>query len=141
MDQLVPVLEEFVKTYSGQINKDFWNNIFCDDYARNGSGSVITISGWILAIFPYDKNDKKLLKNHYSKLKVSVEDIPNYAAKVPFQLVLNDNTSHAMEFIAGFANVLNENGMFRPQLTAAIASNDYEQMKILLQMASNGMPC
>ena len=57
---------------------------------------------------------------------MSVENIPNYAAKVPFQLVLNDNTSHAMEFIAGFANVLNEKGRFRPQLTAAIASNDSE---------------
>ena len=123
IDQLVPVLEQFVKTYKGEFDLDFWNNGFCHNYGVHGSGSGASkvINGWILTFFPYDIHDKVLLTEHYSKKRVKLKDIPNSSAKVPFKLLLSDGTLHDLVFLAGFANVLNENGKFRPQMTAALA--------------------
>ena len=121
IDQLVPILQEFVKTYQGEVDLKFWNNIFCHNYAKVGSGHEIRLSGWILTFFPYDKNDSVLLNMHYSNLRVSMDKIPCYAAKVPFKLALFDESCYDMMFLAGFSNVVNENGRFRPQLSAGVA--------------------
>jgi len=47
---LVPILDQFIESYKGNVNKDFWNKI-CDRIPR-GSGSPY-ITGWINIFVPF----------------------------------------------------------------------------------------
>jgi hypothetical protein len=48
---LSPVLDEFVKASEGNINHDFWSEI----YKRSGGSGGPYISGWVIKFFPYLK--------------------------------------------------------------------------------------
>jgi hypothetical protein len=51
----LPIFDEFIKTYQGNVNKEFWIKV-CDitrDTRRRygGGGSGKTITGWVLQLF------------------------------------------------------------------------------------------
>ncbi|CAF0922465.1 unnamed protein product [Adineta steineri] len=48
---LLPILNEFIKTYEGKVDVEFWNHIADAKRGRLGSGSTEYISGWILKLF------------------------------------------------------------------------------------------
>jgi hypothetical protein len=58
-DELEPVLQEFVNASQGNINKEFWMNIFDEKRYISGSGSASIIDGWIVKFFPYGTNGKR----------------------------------------------------------------------------------
>jgi hypothetical protein len=51
----LPIFDEFIKTYQGNVNKDFWIKVcditrdMRDRYGDGGSGKLIT--GWVLQLF------------------------------------------------------------------------------------------
>jgi len=49
---LLPIIDEFINSYNGNINNDFWQQ--CVNSTAYGSGSKY-ISGWVLAFEPFDK--------------------------------------------------------------------------------------
>jgi len=52
-DYLEPVIANIVKTYKGEeIDPLFWKSIY-KHYSSNGSGTVPTVDGWIVNLFPY----------------------------------------------------------------------------------------
>lgn len=53
---LVPILDKFIESYEGKVNKVFWNCIYKVVPPGEGSGAVTTVTGWILNFFPYIKN-------------------------------------------------------------------------------------
>jgi len=100
---LVPILDEFVQSYSGNVNKDFWNRIA---HKTGGGSGPRYLSGWIVAFIPWDEHDRYVLKdwndikknNCYGK--VNVNDVPTSAVSVP--VVINDNgTEYNTTFYAG----------------------------------------
>lgn len=110
---LVPILDEFIKTYQGQVNKDFWNRI-C--HKEGGGSGPSYLSGWIIAFIPFNKKGKYIL-NPLSKIekyalnplglisthnygRINTKDIPQCAVEVPLEI--NDNgTSYKMSLYAG----------------------------------------
>lgn len=48
-EELEPIIQEFIHVYDGQINREFWNDIYKDMVEYNG----MYISGWCLKLFPY----------------------------------------------------------------------------------------
>jgi hypothetical protein len=49
VDNLIPILDEFVAVYDGKINKKFWQSI----YKISEHYSPIYSTGWIIKFFPY----------------------------------------------------------------------------------------
>lgn len=90
---LSPVLDEFVLSYQGKVDKDFWNAI-CN-YIPGGSGPSY-ISGWINVFIPFRKGKYCLDQCPYfanpSDFKygcVETGAVPTCAVEVPVKV--NDN--------------------------------------------------
>jgi uncharacterized protein DUF4419 len=60
-DVLVPVLQEFVNAYQGNVNLDFWERICTHN--RVGSGGQKKFRGWFVALSPFDADGKYLLRS------------------------------------------------------------------------------
>jgi hypothetical protein len=100
---LVPILDEFINSYSGNVDKDFWNRIA---HQKGGGSGPRYLSGWILAFIPFDDKDNYILReweqvqenNCYGR--VNVNDVPTSAVSVP--VVIDDNGHlHNTTFYAG----------------------------------------
>ena len=57
MPVLLPVLDEFVASYKGQVNHGFWQSMVKLRH-RGGSGACSAVSGWLQILFPYLKAGK-----------------------------------------------------------------------------------
>ena len=86
------VLDEFVSSYKGHVNIDFWNRISMK--ISRGSGATY-IEGWILSFIPFDKDGNYIL-NSLNEIKttnkygtIETEDVPMSGVEVPVKI--NDN--------------------------------------------------
>jgi hypothetical protein len=75
LSKLIPVLEEFVKTKKGDVNKGFWNKVMRKDFnqvglIRGGYGNekINYITGWIRYFFPKYMRNNRLEDNSFSKI-------------------------------------------------------------------------
>jgi len=93
IDNLVPILDKFISTYSGNVDQEFWSKVMNIKYGRLGSGSTSYISGWILKFYGLDG-------------EVEVSDIKNDFINVPIKL---DNKCTGIKkmvnFYGGFGGV------------------------------------
>ncbi|CAF1689882.1 unnamed protein product [Adineta ricciae] len=77
LQDLIPILNEFIETYQGNVNVEFWNHIVDAKRGRLGSGSAEYLNGWILKLF-YDieeTNREKITSSdiHLNSIQVPVE--------------------------------------------------------------------
>ncbi|CAF1031714.1 unnamed protein product [Rotaria sordida] len=82
IEDLLPILNEFIQTYQEKVDVDFWNQIVDLKRGRLGSGSTEYITGWILKLF-FDingKNSNTIMFSdiHLNSIHVPVE-VENYA--------------------------------------------------------------
>ena len=56
MPFLLPVLDEFVESYRGQVNHGFWQSMVKLRHGREQSGASPSVSGWMQILFPYLKS-------------------------------------------------------------------------------------
>ncbi len=72
--ELEPVLSEFISVFEGDININFWKNIY-KEYSNYG---IFAVSGWIIKLYPYMEvlGDRELDKEK-GMYKVEYEFIPN----------------------------------------------------------------
>ena len=61
---LMPVLDQFVSAYAGNVNADFWQRI-CTSKSH-GSGGQQTFRGWFLVFAPFDSKGKYILDDFAS---------------------------------------------------------------------------
>ena len=112
VDDLTPILNEFVLAAEGKANRAFWQNIVMklrpDEFRGGGGCSPDTptkVDGWFLKLIPFDKNGRTPKKVAYN-----TEDMLPNVASAPFTYkVLDDlgNTisSTPMDMIAGLVGV------------------------------------
>jgi hypothetical protein len=113
VDQLEPVLHEFVRASEGQVDKGFWNSM----YKREDAYETRYINGWVTKFFPYIGGDR----NKFGKYdRYRYGDIPRGLACVDAVLVYDelDPNGKPLEFIAGFLGVEQnrETKALRPQI-------------------------
>lgn len=60
IDLLIPVLDEFINTFSGSCDNDFWQRI-CTSKSR-GSGGEKKYGGWMFVFSPFDKEGNYILR-------------------------------------------------------------------------------
>lgn len=79
--QLRPILQEFIKTAKGDIDRSFWKNIITYQSDGCGVGAKNEFDGWLIKFFPYNKDGKRLdLKKLYLG---DAHNLPNEIVKVP----------------------------------------------------------
>ena len=75
---LLPILNEFIRTYEEKVDVDFWNRIIDKKRGRLGSGSTEYISGWVLNLFyGIDANNSD---------KVDFDDVTLDSIRVPVEV-------------------------------------------------------
>lgn len=90
IDDVEPILEEFIRASQGSINKRFWMNMY-KLHKESGYGNPEVINGWIVKFFPYTSHGDK---NNLSELRANT-DLPNEIVKVDLaykDLLTGDNT-------------------------------------------------
>ncbi|CAG8643765.1 8847_t:CDS:1 [Ambispora gerdemannii] len=101
LDRLEPVIAQFVATYKGEVNEDFWSVI--KSQKPYGSGMMTPCwDGWICAFFPYDKKGKKLNLN-----QIVPDQIPDGLLHVPF-IISSPFQTRNCQMSAGFLGARQE---------------------------------
>ena len=101
INELEPLLEEFVKASQGKVDTEFWRNMF-KYHSEIRYGTPTIIDGWIVKFFPYDKNAKR---NNLKEL-IGSNSLPEEIVKVDLKYIdLNPNgqtVETPLELWAGF---------------------------------------
>lgn len=112
LQHLLPVLDKFVESAGGDVDKAFWSNII----KRGGGSGGPYISGWVNAFFPYLKEDKR--NQGQAKVNRHMDwqkpydgfggnhpgDYPESSATCPFTWNYY-GTDYKMEFAAGVVGI------------------------------------
>jgi len=105
IDKLEPILQEFILTSQGKINKKFWNSM----YKIKSTYNKGLLNGWILIFFPYLNSGTHLTKNKFINEKSDYIDsnmLPQGIGKIYFKWIhLPENKTYDMELYAGFIGI------------------------------------
>lgn len=124
-DIVLPIIDEFLKSYDGEPNYCFWQNMVKFRTTGSGSGSFDFLSGWLHTLFPYLSGREGVVKpNPYMKpwlqsasalyLGPKPNEIPIQISSVPVQWMYYEK-EFQMHFHAGFRGVKQEaDGTVRP---------------------------
>ncbi|MBK8806762.1 MAG: DUF4419 domain-containing protein [Bacteroidales bacterium] len=74
IDELEPILKQIIETSKGNIDKDFWRNMF-KYHTLEKYGAPKVIDGWIVKFFPYDKDGKRFSLKELSDKSNLAEEI------------------------------------------------------------------
>lgn len=113
VDNLIPILDQFVYASEGKINAEFWESIIKYKFDYEDT----YINGWIIKFFPYLR--KKVSANtgvqttmlspnpylyevDFHKARLIPRDFPEGIAKIDFTWIDGNLGKYSMEFRAGF---------------------------------------
>ena len=86
VDEMLPVLEKIKRASEGEVDKDFWRNMFkyhnYDGYLFCGASSP-DIDGWIVKFYPYDEKGRR---NDLEKLYEGDQHLPSEVLSVPLKI-------------------------------------------------------
>ena len=85
INDLEPLLKEFVNASKGDIDKSFWQKMF-KYHTKKKYGAPKIIDGWIVKFFPYDKDGKR---NNLKTLTAG-SDLPDEIVKVDLKYIYID---------------------------------------------------
>ncbi|MBC7567776.1 MAG: DUF4419 domain-containing protein [Pedobacter sp.] len=133
IDELEPLLKEFVKASNGNANKDFWRNMF-KYHTLKEYGAPKVIDGWIVKFFPYTKTGKR---NTLKSLS-GTDGLPSEMVKVDldFLTVSKEGTETTpLEMWAGFTGLEQNSKTFalKPAIGWMIRKKDSENDKRLAE--------
>ncbi|MDR0901905.1 MAG: DUF4419 domain-containing protein [Opitutaceae bacterium] len=136
--ELEPLLKEFVNASKGNINKDFWRNMF-KHHSQKQYGAPNIIDGWIVKFFPYDKHGKR---NNLKEL-AGGDNLPEEIVKVDIKYVdLVTKTTTPLELWAGFIGLEqnDKNHALTPKIGWMIRKKDASSSALRQVMAQNDRP-
>ncbi|CAF0881428.1 unnamed protein product [Didymodactylos carnosus] len=112
LDNVLPILDEFIKTYQGHVNSGFWDRVMNLKDDQLGSGSTKYISGWIFKIIlciDLNSNQIKLGDINLNNKKVSVE-VENHCIR----------QKKTCYIVSGFHGVHSENHKHKPVMNLTV---------------------
>jgi len=121
IENVLIILKEFVNTWDGAVNVDFWNRIMATEEKRIGSGgqTQTMIEGWILHFFGEYK-------------RMDLDDVPDYSISVPVELENQlTRTKKDLDIVANWLSVSKVNQYtFKSDLGLAIIENVKENCRM-----------
>jgi hypothetical protein len=126
IDELEPILTELINTSKGEIDTDFWRNMF-KYHSQRKYGAPKIIDGWIIKFFPYDFNGNR---NNLEQL-IGGDNLPPEIVKVDLKFieVIDGQTKNKpLELWAGFLGLKQNNKTFalEPQIGWMIKEKDID---------------
>lgn len=124
INEIEPLLQQFVNASKNKIDKDFWRNMF--KYHKNGIYDSKAIDGWFIKFFPYDKNGKR---NNLDSLSGSW-NLPDEITKTDLlHVAVNPDgtvTKTPLELWAGFTGLIQNEKTFalRPEIGWLVKRKD-----------------
>ncbi|CAF1005944.1 unnamed protein product [Adineta steineri] len=140
IDGVLPILDEFIRTYQGQVDNKFWDQIF--DYTHvhkiGGSGMILGevpgIRGWFLRL---------CYGFHHSEAKVEAEDLQLNAISVPVTLINLTTQQKSSCYVAGgFHGVHSQDGKHKPVISLSVIEDTKPQEELssdLLDLLNDAM--
>lgn len=105
VNDLIPILNEFVMASEGKANMDFWKNIVKqkrEEKFRDESYDATELDGWFLKLMPYTEKGKRTPE----KVPYDYFDMPAQVICVDFKYKdLENNTITPMKLLGGFVGV------------------------------------
>jgi hypothetical protein len=131
-NELVPVLDEFINVYSGNINDEFWKSFYNVD---GGSGGPF-VSGHIIKFYPYLR--EKLINNFKNKY-LTLSNFSENIVSAPF--VWNyHGTNYGVEFSGGIFGIEQEDdGSIRSNFGWCVRENLVNITNYPIQYLSEGL--
>jgi len=75
INNLKPIITEFINSYNGNVNIEFWDKIMNIRHGSLGSGSTSYVSGWILNFYGiYDEVDASDIDENYIDVSVEIDN-------------------------------------------------------------------
>jgi hypothetical protein len=108
-------MRQFIETYKGNADSDFWDKIMDNTVGRLGSGRFVYFSGWVLAFY-YGK---------YGESEIRAKDIYDHSVDVPILLDNRwTNESKMVNLVGGFGGISEVIGEgyhgYKPQMSFII---------------------
>ena len=143
IDELTPILAQFVEASKGNIDTQFWKDMF-RTHTQDGYGAPNLIDGWIVKFFPYNSAGKRMnLKNIPDN---AINELPIELASADV-LIINKFTDEKtmVELCGGFIGL--EQNKFNFALTPKIGwfvkhktyNDEKDYYKLKEQMNSAGI--
>lgn len=139
VDELQPILFQFVEASKGNVDVDFWRNMF-KWHTLEIYGNPNLIDGWIVKFFPYDKDGKRFdLKN-----LTRDSNLPDEIARAEVRFIETTgefSNETTIELCGGFIGLAQDPGSF--SLTPKIGwwvrkvDKEKEEQIALDEMAEN----
>jgi len=133
--EIEPILEEFVKTSQGDIDKTFWRNMFkYHDQKKYGAPRVF--DGWIVKFYPYNTNGKR---NGLKEIK-GIDGLPSEIVKVDLTYKRIDKSGETetipLELWAGFTGLKQNDETFalKPEIGWMIRKKDIERESLRMKL-------
>jgi hypothetical protein len=125
---LLPILDQFVAAYDGDVDHGFWQSMVKLRHTGGGSGSYSFVSGWVQNLFPYlagDTPNQNLRPwQHAYFAGPQPDQFPPVSSSVPVDWDYH-GTVHDLHFHAGFVGFCQSqdpaaNGRIAPALGWAV---------------------
>jgi len=104
VDELEPVLKQFVAASKGKIDQEFWQGMF-KMHSTKVYGARDVIDGWVVKFFPYSKDG---IRNNLKELR-GFHNLPNEIVKVDLRYIDDEGggniTETPLELWAGFVGL------------------------------------
>lgn len=130
ISEIDPLLEQFTETSRGNIDTQFWMNMF-KIHSKGGCGMPDTFDGWIIKFFPYDTYGKR---NDLQKI-VGIRSLPSEIVKVDLKHRTQEPSGNIvketqLELWAGFIGLEQDEESFSltPRIGWMIRKKDTEKM-------------
>jgi hypothetical protein len=139
-NELEPILEQFIDASKGDVDKDFWINMF-KYHSQKKYGAPKIIDGWIVKFFPYDKDGKR---NNLEKL-IGGANLPEEMVKVDLKYIEKNDVSAKetmLELWGGFIGLdqNRETYALTPKISWMIKKKDINQVGVRQKLESENIP-
>lgn len=107
IDEIEPLLQEFVEASKGNVDTEFWRNMF-KYHSQKKYGAPNIIDGWIVKFFPYNKKGER---NNLDSI-IKTDELPAEMVKVDIKHIVTDGTEQVvtpLELWAGFVGLEQNN--------------------------------
>lgn len=75
IDELNPIINQFIEAYQGRVDQSFWDKIMNVRYGSLGSGSTSYVSGWILNFYGiYKEVEADKIKEDFIDVTVEIDN-------------------------------------------------------------------
>eukprot|EP00742_Colponemidia_sp_Colp-10_P011251 GILJ01012478.1.p1 GENE.GILJ01012478.1~~GILJ01012478.1.p1 ORF type:complete len:443 (-),score=52.80 GILJ01012478.1:150-1478(-) len=110
ISHIVPILQQFIRTYKNDVDVTFWNSILDQENGRFGSGSTTYFTGWAL----------DFLGLHGKKVDFDEILTPSFEVPVTYTNHMNGGITKELKVVGGFSGIVFDDVACRPHMSIAV---------------------